>query len=68
MQIDYITLPQTCQGKHYVITMVEATTKWLETYPLPHTTTWALKSMSYGNMAPQKELSQTVGLISETTS
>ncbi|RMB91846.1 hypothetical protein DUI87_31774 [Hirundo rustica rustica] len=30
-QIDYITLPQTHQGKRYVLTMVEATTGWLET-------------------------------------
>ncbi|GAB0206804.1 hypothetical protein GRJ2_003146000 [Grus japonensis] len=37
-QIDYITLPQSCQGKRYVLTMVEATTGWLETYPLPHAT------------------------------
>ncbi|RMC03186.1 hypothetical protein DUI87_20380 [Hirundo rustica rustica] len=37
-QIDYITLPQTHQGKRYVLTMVEATTGWLETYPVPHTT------------------------------
>ncbi|GAB0203588.1 hypothetical protein GRJ2_002824400 [Grus japonensis] len=37
-QIDYITLPQTCQGKRYVLTMVEATTGWLETYPVPHAT------------------------------
>ncbi|RMC19129.1 hypothetical protein DUI87_03733 [Hirundo rustica rustica] len=37
-QIDYITLPQTHQGKHYVLTMVEATTGWLETYPVPHAT------------------------------
>ncbi|GAB0205083.1 hypothetical protein GRJ2_002973900 [Grus japonensis] len=35
-QIDYITLPQSCQGKRYVLTMVEATTGWLETYPVPH--------------------------------
>ena len=33
----YITLPQTCQGKHYMLTMVEATTGWLETYPVLHT-------------------------------
>ncbi len=33
-QIDYITLPQTRQGKRYVLTMVEATTGWLETYPV----------------------------------
>ncbi|KAK4823102.1 LOW QUALITY PROTEIN: hypothetical protein QYF61_025840 [Mycteria americana] len=38
-QIDYITLPQTRQGKHYVLTTVEATTGWLETYPVPHATT-----------------------------
>ncbi|KAK4830667.1 hypothetical protein QYF61_012767 [Mycteria americana] len=37
-QIDYVTLPQTCQGKHHVLTMVEATTGWLETYPVPHAT------------------------------
>ncbi|KAK4819475.1 hypothetical protein QYF61_004701 [Mycteria americana] len=38
-QIDYITLPQTCQGKHHVLTMVEVTTGWLETYPVLHATT-----------------------------
>ncbi|RMC14805.1 hypothetical protein DUI87_06981 [Hirundo rustica rustica] len=37
-QVDYITLPQTRQGKRYVLTMVEATTEWLETYPVPHAT------------------------------
>ncbi|RMC21903.1 hypothetical protein DUI87_02774 [Hirundo rustica rustica] len=37
-QIDHITLHQTRQGKHYVLTMVEATTGWLETYPVPHAT------------------------------
>ncbi|RMC20150.1 hypothetical protein DUI87_00996 [Hirundo rustica rustica] len=37
-QIDYITLPQTRQGKRYVLTMVEAATGWLETYPVPHAT------------------------------
>ncbi|RMC00119.1 hypothetical protein DUI87_23529 [Hirundo rustica rustica] len=37
-QIDYITLPQTRQGKRYVLTMVEATTGWLETYTVPHAT------------------------------
>ncbi|KAK4806933.1 hypothetical protein QYF61_027300 [Mycteria americana] len=37
-QTDYITLPQTRQGKRYVLTMVEATTGWLETYPVPHGT------------------------------
>ncbi|GAB0207634.1 hypothetical protein GRJ2_003229100 [Grus japonensis] len=39
-EIDYITLPQTCQGKRYVLTMVEATTRWLETYPVSHATAW----------------------------
>ncbi|KAK4832545.1 hypothetical protein QYF61_023877 [Mycteria americana] len=38
-QTDYITLPQTHQGKLHVLTMVEATTGWLETYPVPHATT-----------------------------
>ncbi|XP_062465642.1 insertion element IS476 uncharacterized 39.2 kDa protein-like [Pezoporus occidentalis] len=37
-QIDYITLPQTHQGKRHVLTMVEATTGWLETYAVPHAT------------------------------
>ncbi|GAB0206634.1 hypothetical protein GRJ2_003129000 [Grus japonensis] len=37
-QIDYITLPQSRQGKRYVLTMVEATTGWLETYSIPHAT------------------------------
>ncbi|GAB0209688.1 hypothetical protein GRJ2_003434500 [Grus japonensis] len=39
-QIDYITLPQSRQGKCHVLTMVEATTGWLETYPVPHATAW----------------------------
>jgi len=39
-QTEYITVPQTCQGKHHVLTMVEASTGWLETCPVPHTTTW----------------------------
>ncbi|KAK4810475.1 hypothetical protein QYF61_004255 [Mycteria americana] len=38
-QIDSITLPQTCQGKRHVLTMVEATTGWLEIYPVPYATT-----------------------------
>nr|XP_021404428.2 uncharacterized protein LOC110480646 [Lonchura striata domestica] len=33
-QIDHITLPQTRQGKRYVLTMVEATTGWSLTLPL----------------------------------
>ncbi|RMC01124.1 hypothetical protein DUI87_22390 [Hirundo rustica rustica] len=37
-QIDYIALPQTRHGKRYVLAMVEATTVWLETYPVPHAT------------------------------
>ncbi|XP_029815793.1 uncharacterized protein LOC115307487 [Manacus vitellinus] len=37
-QVDYITLPKTRQGKHYVLTMVEGSTGWLETYPVPHAT------------------------------
>ncbi|GAB0210205.1 hypothetical protein GRJ2_003486300 [Grus japonensis] len=38
-QTDDIILPETRQGKRYVLTMVEATTGWLETYPVPHATT-----------------------------
>jgi len=37
-QVDYITLPQSCSGKRYVLTMVEATTGWLETYAVPYAT------------------------------
>ena len=37
-QIDYITLPQTHQSKCHVLTMVEATTGSLETYPVPNAT------------------------------
>ncbi|PKU37904.1 hypothetical protein llap_11787 [Limosa lapponica baueri] len=37
-QIDYITVPQTRQGKCYVLTMVEGSTGWLETYAVPHAT------------------------------
>ena len=37
-QVDYITLPRSRNGKHYVLTMVEATTGWLETYAVPHAT------------------------------
>jgi len=40
-EMDYITLPQTCQGKCYVLTMVEATTGWLETYLVPYATAWS---------------------------
>ncbi|GAB0209754.1 hypothetical protein GRJ2_003441100 [Grus japonensis] len=39
-QIVYTTLPQSRQGKRYVLTMVEATTGWLETYSVPHATAW----------------------------
>ena len=38
-QIDYITLPQTHQGKHHVLTILYKY-KWLETHPVPHATTW----------------------------
>uniref|UniRef100_A0A8C3PKW3 RNase H type-1 domain-containing protein n=1 Tax=Calidris pygmaea TaxID=425635 RepID=A0A8C3PKW3_9CHAR len=36
--------------------------------PPPGTPSWALKSKFCGDMAPQRELSQTTGLISETVS
>ena len=36
--------------------------------PPPGTLSWALRSKSYGDTAPQKGLSQTRGLISGTTS
>ncbi|RMC19944.1 hypothetical protein DUI87_03512 [Hirundo rustica rustica] len=69
-QIDYITLPQTRQGKHYVLAMVEATTGWLETYPVPHATAQntilGLESKSCGDMVPQRGLSLATRLISRT--
>ncbi|KAF4798910.1 uncharacterized protein TURU_059513 [Turdus rufiventris] len=40
LQIDYNARPQTHQGKCYVLTMVEATIGWLETYPVPHANAW----------------------------
>lgn len=69
-QADYITLPQTCQGKRYMLTMVEPTTRWMETSLVPHpiaqNTTWALRSKSCGDMVLHKELSLTMGLVSKT--
>ena len=38
-KVDYITLPQKHNTKHYVFTTVEVTTWWLETYAVPHATT-----------------------------
>lgn len=35
-QIDYISLPRTRQGKRCLLTTVEATTGWLETYAVSH--------------------------------
>jgi hypothetical protein len=37
-QIDCITLPRSCNGKRYVLTMAEATTGWLEAYAVPPAT------------------------------
>ncbi|GAB0207087.1 hypothetical protein GRJ2_003174300 [Grus japonensis] len=71
-QIDYITLPQTCQGRNYVLTMVKTTPDgWKHipfSMPPPVTLSRVLKSKSCGDMAPQKESSQTMGLIFGTTS
>ncbi|KAK4806833.1 hypothetical protein QYF61_005629 [Mycteria americana] len=55
-QIDYITLPQTCQGKRHVLTMVEATTGWLETYPVPHV--GCQKGLSWFNPSRQQSATQ----------
>ena len=38
-QVDYITLSRSRNDKHYVLTMVEATTGWLEAYAVPRATT-----------------------------
>lgn len=38
--MNYITVPQTHHGKCYMITMVDANTRQLETYPVPHAITW----------------------------
>ncbi|RMC19098.1 hypothetical protein DUI87_03702 [Hirundo rustica rustica] len=64
-RIDY-KLPETHQGKRYVLTTVEATTGWLETYPVPRTPSWTLKNKSCGDMAPLRESSLTMGPISRT--
>ena len=39
-QICYITMPQTLNGKSYVLTMAKAITGQLETYPAPHATAY----------------------------
>jgi len=39
-QLDCITLPQTRQGKCSVLTMLKATSGWLEIYPVRHVTAW----------------------------
>ncbi|KAJ7427642.1 hypothetical protein WISP_05259 [Willisornis vidua] len=39
-QVDYITLPQTSPGKCYVLTIMEVTSGWLETYSVPHAMAW----------------------------
>jgi len=36
LQADYVTLPQTRHDKHHVLTVVEATTRDLETYIMHH--------------------------------
>lgn len=71
-QIDCITPAQTCQSECLVLTMAEATARWLETCRVSQATTqntiWVLKDKSYSDMALHKELSQARGLISKTTS
>ena len=37
-QVDSMNLPHSCNGKRYVLPMVEATTGWLDTYAVPHAT------------------------------
>jgi len=68
-QIDYITLPQTCQGKHYALTMVEATTGWLETYPVPHATAQNTmlgleKQVLWRHDTPESAMSRITGMMS----
>jgi len=52
--------------------MVEATTGWLESRPMPHATAWyailGLKKQVLWRHGTPEKLSQTMGLISETTS
>ncbi|KAK4810662.1 hypothetical protein QYF61_007462 [Mycteria americana] len=38
MEVSQVDLHWQHKGKRYVLTMVEATTGWLETYPVPHAT------------------------------
>jgi len=39
-QVDYTTLPQTEKDKRHVLTVLDATTEWLESCPMLHVTTW----------------------------
>ncbi|KAK4831049.1 hypothetical protein QYF61_014981 [Mycteria americana] len=59
-QIDYITLPQTCKASAMCSQWwKQPPDGWKHIlYPMspPRTLSWALKSKSYGDMAPQKEL------------
>lgn len=61
-----ISLSQKPMMANTVLTMLEATTKWLETYPVmpmtsPRILSWALKIKCCSSMTPQKELSQKMG-------
>ncbi|KAK4824466.1 hypothetical protein QYF61_015864, partial [Mycteria americana] len=71
-QIDYITVPQTAKASAMCLQWwKQPADGWkhiLCPMPPPGTLSWALKSKSCGDMAPQKELSQAMGLTSETTS
>jgi len=60
----------TCQSKWCnTITMVEAITRWLEIHAVTHTTAWnsiwALTGKLCGDVVPQKELSQPIGLFAK---
>lgn len=59
--MDYVILQQTCQGRPYVLTVVEAN-HWMAG------DLRCASSLSSGNMAPQKELNKAVGLMLKRTS
>lgn len=68
-QTDYITVLQTCQGKHYMLTIVEKIMGWLQMYPVRHTaasnTILGLEKQIYYPKNPQI---WTMGLISKMDS
>lgn len=64
LDVESVTLPQICHGKCCVLTVVDANTRGLEMHPLPlcPPKMLSLNSKCYGDVAPQKEVSQIMEL------